>query len=92
MIQAKKGSKENEKLEVLPQEITTFIDETNLRSLEQWDALFFLLEMLFFLTSHYLEELAIAAKHTGDVIVCSLQGSVKVNLTDGLSITVTWSS
>jgi len=35
VIQAKKGSKENEKLEVLPQEITTFIDETNLRSLEQ---------------------------------------------------------
>jgi len=50
------------------------------------------LKCYFFLTSHYLEELAIAAKHTGDIIVCSLQGSVKVNLTDGLSITVTWSS
>lgn len=45
-----------------------------------------------FLTSHYLEELPIAAKHTGDIIACSLQGSVQVNLTDGLSITVTWSS
>lgn len=50
------------------------------------------LKCYFFLTSHYLEELAIAAKHTGDIIVCSLLGSVKVNLTDGLSITVTWSS